>query len=105
MSVVTIPHKIKIPYAVTNVLNNEIISLDEKPTYTYQSNAAIYLVKKSILNLLPKNKKFDATDLISLLINNKSYKVVSYELNEYWSDIGSIDDLNRTKKDILSLEI
>ena len=105
MAVATIPHTIKIPYAVTNVLNNEIISLDEKPTYTYQSNAAIYLVKKSILKLIPKNKKFDATDLISLLINNKKYKVLSYELNEYWSDIGSVNDLDKTKKDVLSLKI
>jgi len=105
ISVATIPHKVSIPYAVTNISKNEIISLDEKPTYTYQSNAAVYLIKKSILKLIPKNKKFDATDLINLLIKNKKYKVLSYELNEYWSDIGTINDLQKTKKDIKNLNL
>ncbi len=105
IGIATIPHKINIPYAVTNISGNEIISIEEKPTYTYQSNAAIYLIKKSILKLIPKNKKFDATDLINLLIKNKKYKVLSYELNEYWSDIGTKNDLEKTKKDVLNLEL
>ena len=46
MSVASIPFDVKVPYAVMDVENNNILSFQEKPTYTYFSNGGIYLVKK-----------------------------------------------------------
>lgn len=99
MSIVTIPYQVNIPYAVLETDNGNIKSFKEKPTYTYYSNGGIYLVKKSILELIPKNSYFDATDLIDLLIQKK-LKVVSYPLIGYWLDIGNHEDFNKAKRDI-----
>lgn len=98
-SVVTIPYKVNIPYAVLETKNDEVISFKEKPTYTYYSNGGIYLMKREVLNLLPPGKYFNATDLMEDLIKNGS-KVVSYPLNGYWLDIGKHDDFNKAQKDI-----
>ncbi len=38
MSVATIPYEVNIPYAVMKTKKNKILSLEEKPTYTYYSN-------------------------------------------------------------------
>jgi len=102
MSVVSIPYDVKIPYAVMETKNNEVFSFLEKPTYTYYSNGGIYLIKKSILNKIPKNKFYNATDFMSLLLKEK-LKLISYPIRNYWTDIGKHDDYAKAKVDFKSL--
>ncbi|MCC6369593.1 MAG: NTP transferase domain-containing protein, partial [Bacteroidia bacterium] len=44
VAVATIPYKVDIPYAVIETNNNVVMALKEKPSYTYYSNAGIYLI-------------------------------------------------------------
>lgn len=99
MAVVTIPYKVDIPYAVIETKQNIVSSYKEKPTYTYYSNAGIYLIKKDIAKLIPFNSFFNATDLMDLLIKNGK-KIISYPLHSYWLDIGRHDDYEKAQKDI-----
>jgi dTDP-glucose pyrophosphorylase len=99
MSVVTIPYDVEIPYAVMETNGNNILSFIEKPTYTYYSNGGIYLVKKSILNNIPKNKFFNSTDLMELLLEKK-LNLISYPTHNYWLDIGKPKDYLKAQKDI-----
>ncbi len=99
LSVVTIPYDVKIPYAVLETNKNEVLSFKEKPTYTYYSNGGIYLMKKEVLNLIPKNAFFNATDLMEALIQ-KNFKVHSYPLRGYWLDIGKHEDFKQAQEDI-----
>ncbi|NOU48468.1 MAG: NTP transferase domain-containing protein [Bacteroidales bacterium] len=101
-SVVTIPYAVDIPYAVLETNNGHVINFREKPTYTYFSNGGIYLMKKEILQRIPIDKQFNATDLMENLINSKM-KVISYPLAGYWLDIGKHEDYNKAQKDILHL--
>jgi dTDP-glucose pyrophosphorylase len=101
-SVVTIPHKIDVPYAILETNNGLIKSFKEKPTYTYLANGGIYLMKKEICEKIPKNKLYDATDLLENLIKN-NYKVTSYQLRGYWLDIGKHDDYIKAQEDIKHL--
>lgn len=98
-SVATIPYNISVPYAVLETTNGEIKSFKEKPTYTYYSNGGIYLMKKSVLNFLPKEAHFNATDLMEKLIKENK-KVVSYPLLGYWLDIGKHEDFEKAQIDI-----
>jgi dTDP-glucose pyrophosphorylase len=98
-SVATIPYNISVPYAVLETTNGEIKSFKEKPTYTYYSNGGIYLMKKSVLNFLPKEAHFNATDLMEKLIQENK-KVVSYPLLGYWLDIGKHEDFEKAQIDI-----
>lgn len=103
LSVVTIPYAVDIPYAVLETSNGHIMSFKEKPTYTYYSNGGIYLMKRSVLEYLPKNKYFNATDLIERLIQ-EGKKVASYPLAGYWLDIGKKEDFEKAQKDILHIK-
>lgn len=46
MSVVGVGHNVVVPYAVIESKNEIVKSIREKPKFTYQSNAGIYLLKK-----------------------------------------------------------
>jgi len=102
MAIVTIPYNVNIPYAVLDTDDGQVLSFKEKPTFTYYSNGGIYLVKRQLLEHLPINEFYNATDLISKLINLKM-KVYSYPLTEYWLDIGNHDDFKKAQKDVKNL--
>lgn len=102
-SVVTIPYKVAIPYAVLETHDNQITSFKEKPTYTYYSNGGIYLMKKSMLDYLPENSFFNATDLMEKIIESGK-KVVSYPLVGYWLDVGKHEDFAKAQEDIKQIK-
>ena len=104
MAIVTIPYNVNIPYAVLDTDDGHVLSFTEKPTYTYYSNGGIYLLRRHLLEYIPLNEFYNATDLISKLINLKM-KVYSYPLTEYWLDIGNHDDFKKAQKDIKNLNI
>lgn len=103
MLIASIPYEVNVPYAVLEDKDGKVVSLKEKPTYTYYSNAGIYLVKAELLDLVPKEKKYDATDLIEHLIDN-GRSVVSYPLRAYWLDIGNHKDYSRAQEDVKHIQ-
>ena len=98
-SVVTIPYSVDIPYAVLETNNGHVLNFREKPTYTYYSNGGIYLMKREVLQHLPIEKYFNATDLMEVLIKIGS-KVISYPLSGYWLDIGRHEEFEKAQRDI-----
>ena len=104
MIMATTSYKVKIPYAVLKTNGNEVSSFIEKPTMDYSTNAGIYLIKKSSLDLIPKDKEFNATDLIDILISKKK-KVTHYPILGYWLDIGKPQDFSKAQEDIHHLKL
>lgn len=88
MSVAAVPYTVSVPYGIFELDGREIHGLIEKPTYNYYANAGIYLIKKSVLSLIPENTFFNATDLIEKLIE-EGKKVIRFPLNGTWIDIGN----------------
>lgn len=99
MAIATIPYNVNIPYAIIETNLNVITNFQEKPTYTYFANAGIYLFKKDVVQLVPKETYFNATDLLNLLIK-KNKKVISFPLRGYWLDIGKHEDYKKANEDI-----
>lgn len=91
MSAAAIPYSVSVPYGIFNVSEDNITGLTEKPTYNYYANAGIYLIKREMLDLIPEDTFFNATDLIELLISQKK-KVVRFPIHGYWIDIGNKDE-------------
>lgn len=98
-SVVTIPYNVDIPYAVLETSNGHVINLREKPTYTFYSNAGIYLLKRKVLDHIPVEKYYNATDLMEILIKMEK-KLISYPYDGYWLDIGRHEDFEKANIDI-----
>lgn len=103
LSVVTIPYKVDIPYAVLETTDDRVVNFKEKPTYTYYSNAGIYLMKKEVLDRIPKGSFYNATDLMEALIKSNK-KVVSYPFVGYWLDVGKHEDFIKAQDDILKIK-
>ena len=46
MGVASVPYHVNIPYGVMELRDETVMSLKEKPTYVYYSNAGIYFLRK-----------------------------------------------------------
>jgi dTDP-glucose pyrophosphorylase len=103
IAVACIPYQVNVPYAVMETKGNMVVNLREKPTYTHYSNAGIYIIKKTILETIPKNSFYNATDLMEQVINSGG-KVAAYPLIGYWLDIGRHDDYLKAQEDINHIE-
>jgi dTDP-glucose pyrophosphorylase len=103
-AVACIPYQLNVPYAVMETDGNLVKSFKEKPTYTHYANAGIYLMKKKVIQSIPKNTLFNATDLMDLLISNNK-KVVAYPLVNYWLDIGKHEDFQKAQMDIKNIKM
>ena len=102
MVVATTEYKVQIPYGVIETNGDNITKLKEKPSYTYYSNAGIYLIKKNVLDYIPEEEVFNATDLMEELIKRKQ-KLVHFPIKGYWLDIGKHVDFEKAQKDIKTL--
>lgn len=86
----------KIPYGVIKTRNNKLSSLDEKPLIDFTINGGFYIIKRDIIDKIPKNKKYDLTDLINLALKSKS-KIGVYKIDaEKWHDIGQWNEYKET---------
>ena len=103
MSIVTTPYEVNIPFGVIESENNLVTNFQEKPNLTFYSNAGIYLINKNLLKNVPKNKFYNSTDLMEILMKKK--ELISYKFYGYWLDIGNPNDLIRAKSDIDNLNI
>lgn len=105
LSVATVPYNVKVPYAVMEMSDSNVLALKEKPTYTYYSNSGIYLFKRDFIEqFIPADEYFDATDFIECLIA-AGHKVISYPICSYWLDIGRKEDYERANEDIKHIEL
>lgn len=94
MSVAAVPYDVDIPLGILNLDGRNIIGLSEKPHYGYYANAGIYLIKKSALDLIPKDRLFHSTDLVEALIASGK-KVIRFPLGGTWIDIGTPQEFRR----------
>ena len=104
MAVATVPYLVNVPYGVLETSGQEVVSLKEKPTYTYHSNAGIYLFKKELIQLIPRDTFYNATDLMTRLMAEKR-KLVHFPIIDYWLDIGNHIDYQKAQEDIKHLAL
>ena len=97
MSVAAVPYSISIPYGIFDLNGRIINGIKEKPSFNYYANAGIYLIKRNLLNLIPDDTYFNATDMIELLIK-KNYKVIRFPITGYWVDIGKHEDYSKVQE-------
>ncbi len=97
MSVGAVPYSVNVPYGIFELNGRDIQGVLEKPTYNYYANAGIYLIKRKLLDLIPDDAFFDATDFIEALIE-KRHKVIRFPLTGYWIDIGKHEDYKKAQE-------
>jgi len=92
-------YETEIPYGVIETDDIRVKSLKEKPVHASIVNAGIYILNYDMLQFVPKNKFFNMTDLIEVLLK-EGKTVISFPIQEYWLDIGHPADYTRAKTDV-----
>jgi dTDP-glucose pyrophosphorylase len=105
MAVASFPYVVAVPYGVLNTEEDSTVhSFSEKPTYTYHASAGMYLIKRSAIDLVPKDSFYNATDLMDLLISQNK-KITYFPIVGYWIDIGKPDDYKKAQEYVKYLNV
>ena len=97
MTIAAVPYMVSVPFAIFRNDGNRILGLEEKPTYNYYANAGIYIIRREMLDRIPADTVFDATDLIEMLVADGK-KVIYHSINGTWLDVGSPDDFRHAQE-------
>lgn len=92
-------YEMQVPYGVLNVDERCVTSLHEKPIYSFVVSGGIYVLNPQIIKYIQKNQYYDITQLIERLENEKK-RIGSFPIEEYWMDIGRIEDYYKANEDI-----
>lgn len=103
MAVASTEYKVDIPYAVFETKAGKITNFKEKPSFIYHSNAGIYILKRSLISKIQKNKYCDITDVMEQLVTEGG-KLVYDPIIGYWIDIGKTVDYEHAQEFIKHLE-
>ncbi len=91
--------KLEFPYGQIKTKNkSEFIEIIEKPIFDFVINVGFYIIKKDIIKLIPKNKFFDATDLIMRAKKMKKKIHTHHISNNNWVEIGKTSELDTFNK-------
>jgi dTDP-glucose pyrophosphorylase len=94
-------YQVQVPYGVVECEGSKVTGISEKPKVGFFVNAGIYLLDPRARNYIPSGQRFDMTDLIQRLVEDKRL-VVSFPIVEYWLDIGSPLDYEQAQMDATS---
>lgn len=88
-----------VPYGVCEIENGGILKgIKEKPEFDFFVNTGMYVLNKSVLEDIPKNKFYNMTDLISDYLK-KGARIGVYPVSEKaWLDMGQFEVLQEMLK-------
>lgn len=99
-SLLTISIKKEIlPFAFGNIhfKGDYVVDIQEKPNIITYILAGIYVMKPEIFKLFPDNEYFGMDTLMKKMLKKKM-PISKYELNEYWLDIGRLNDYEKAQE-------
>lgn len=86
------------PFAFGNIFSDGdyVTDIEEKPDLINYILAGIYVMKPGIFGEIPDDEYFSMDTLIKNMLS-KGLPVAKYEMQEYWLDIGRIDDYEKAQ--------
>jgi len=76
---------------------NRIVMVEEKPDFVIEIVAGIYVIKPKLLGLIPDGTYFGIDNLINNMLGGQR-PISRYLMEEYWLDIGRIDDFSEAEQ-------
>ena len=71
--------------------DNYLIDIEEKPDFILEVLAGIYIMKPPIFKFIPEDTYYGMDSLIKDMLA-EHMKIGTYQMHEYWLDIGRIED-------------
>jgi NDP-sugar pyrophosphorylase family protein len=88
--------EIQVPFGVIESEGEVLKRLLEKPTYSVQVNAGIYVVAAKTIELIQPDERIDMPGLFDRAMQS-GLSVQVFPLFEYWADVGRHEDLARVR--------
>lgn len=87
------------PFAFGNIFfeGDFVTGIEEKPDIIRFILAGIYVMQPVILDLIPTGRSYGMDELIRAMLK-ATHPIVKYEFEEYWLDIGQIDDYDKSNE-------
>ncbi|MFC1478319.1 sugar phosphate nucleotidyltransferase [Candidatus Margulisiibacteriota bacterium] len=83
--------------------DNEIIGFAEKPDYDFGVSMGIYIIKRKVIEKLPKGKPYGFDNLmLDGIASDMKMQVMPFQ--GYWLDIGRPDDYEQANKDFSGMK-
>ncbi|GAB6171937.1 sugar phosphate nucleotidyltransferase [Paradesulfitobacterium aromaticivorans] len=82
---------------VLDIQDGQVVAYREKPTLNFWVSMGIYVLSKPVVQLIPDGRKFDMPELVQNLLQEQA-RIVSYECDDLWFDIGTMEDLEKARK-------
>lgn len=88
------------PFAFGNIFfeGDKVTGIQEKPDIVMYILAGIYVMKPEIFRFFPENPEYFGMDKLILNMLKQNEIVNKYELQEYWLDIGRLNDYEQAQK-------
>lgn len=86
------------PFAFGDILfkGDYVTRIEEKPDIVKYILAGIYVMTPEVFNYIPDDQYYGMDQLIHSLMENGT-RVAKYEIQEYWLDIGQLDDFEKAQ--------
>lgn len=89
----------QVPYGVAQILDRKLVGMVEKPVHRFHVNAGIYCLDPQAVALVPKDRPCDMPELLELVRAKKGDGVGCFPIQEYWLDIGRLEDYDRAQRE------
>ncbi len=89
------------PFRFGNVqvdANDYVVGVEEKPELKLEILAGIYFLKPGIFELIPDDTYFGMDTLIKDM-SARNYKISRYLIEDYWLDVGQVEDYSQARQD------
>ena len=96
ITIVTKKNEFQLDYGEILIKNNRVECILEKPIKKYIINTGIYVIKSKVINSFKKIEKIDMDEVINRSIK-KSLKIINYNHDGYYIDIGTKNNLEKTR--------
>jgi NDP-sugar pyrophosphorylase family protein len=83
--------------------HGRITQYREKPNLDYLVSMGIYVFSPAVRDFIPRSQKFDFPELVQRLLDQNK-KVLGFESDAYWMDIGRPDDYEKANEEFPSME-
>lgn len=97
MIIASTDYKVDIPYAILEEKDLKISAFKEKPSYTYHSNAGIYLMANEVMKSISSNRVTDMTDVMSTLLQQNK-KLMHFPVYGFCIDVGNPESYQKAQE-------
>jgi NDP-sugar pyrophosphorylase family protein len=92
--------RLLLPFAFGNIFfdGHMVTGIEEKPDLVTWVLAGIYVMTPAVFDMIPAGRRFNMDEMIRNMLA-QGRPVVKYEMEEYWLDIGQIEDYTKAQKE------